>query len=152
MPHANAVAENVCGTIGAVLWSIQIIPQIWKSYRTKDTEGLSTMLMLCVSTLRMAAEPLIGFSPFSIWACAGLFLGTYAIVQNINIPIIVCRPHNIPSPQPHILIPSYNLKSSPFSRQHRRRSASTTTTRNPSNSAGSSSSASVSFLEHSKRE
>ncbi|KAJ9105421.1 hypothetical protein QFC21_001792 [Naganishia friedmannii] len=70
MPHPNAVLENVFGTIGAVLWSIQIIPQIWKSYRTKDTEGLSTFLMF-------------------IWALAGFFLGTYAIVQNINIPIIL---------------------------------------------------------------
>lgn len=56
MPHPNAVAENVCGTIGAVLWSIQIIPQIWKSYRTKDTEGLSTMLMLCVAFLKWGFE------------------------------------------------------------------------------------------------
>ncbi|GHJ84342.1 hypothetical protein NliqN6_0744 [Naganishia liquefaciens] len=70
MPHPNAALENVFGTIGAVLWSVQIIPQIWKSYRTKETEGLSTLLMF-------------------IWACAGLFLGTYAIVQNINIPIIL---------------------------------------------------------------
>jgi uncharacterized protein with PQ loop repeat len=46
MPHPNAALENVFGTIGAVLWSVQIIPQIWKSYRTKETEGLSTLLML----------------------------------------------------------------------------------------------------------
>ncbi len=46
MPKENAVLENVFGTIGAVLWSIQIIPQIYKSYRTKSTEGLSATLML----------------------------------------------------------------------------------------------------------
>lgn len=42
----NAAAENALGTIGAVCWTIQIIPQLVKSYRTKDVEGLSAMLML----------------------------------------------------------------------------------------------------------
>jgi uncharacterized protein with PQ loop repeat len=42
----NEKAENALGTIGAVLWTIQIIPQLVKSYRTKDVEGLSAMLML----------------------------------------------------------------------------------------------------------
>jgi hypothetical protein len=46
MPTENPVLQNVFGTIGAVLWSIQIIPQIWKSYRDKSTEGLSGTLML----------------------------------------------------------------------------------------------------------
>jgi uncharacterized protein with PQ loop repeat len=42
----NAVADKVLATIGAVLWSIQVIPQIIKSYRTKSTDGLSAKLML----------------------------------------------------------------------------------------------------------
>jgi uncharacterized protein with PQ loop repeat len=42
----NLAAENALGTIGSVLWTIQIIPQLVKSYRTKDVEGLSAMLML----------------------------------------------------------------------------------------------------------
>jgi hypothetical protein len=42
----NEKAETALGTIGAVLWTIQIIPQLVKSYRTKDVEGLSAMLML----------------------------------------------------------------------------------------------------------
>jgi uncharacterized protein with PQ loop repeat len=44
----NKAVENALGTIGAVLWTIQIIPQLIKSYRTKDTEGLSALLMLYV--------------------------------------------------------------------------------------------------------
>lgn len=72
MGYANAVLENVFGTIGAVLWTIQIIPQIWKSWRTKDTEGLSAWLMLT-------------------WAVASIFLGTYVVVQDVNVPIIVSR-------------------------------------------------------------
>lgn len=39
-------ADKALATIGAVLWSVQIIPQIIKSYRTKNTDGLSPYLML----------------------------------------------------------------------------------------------------------
>ena len=42
----NHAAENALATIGAVLWSIQIIPQLVLSYRTKSTKGLSENLML----------------------------------------------------------------------------------------------------------
>ena len=42
----NKSAENALGTLGAVFWTIQILPQIWKSYRTKSTRGLSASLML----------------------------------------------------------------------------------------------------------
>ncbi|KAF5355285.1 hypothetical protein D9758_006089 [Tetrapyrgos nigripes] len=66
----NAAAENVLGTMGTICWSIQIIPQIWKSYRTKDTTGLSEWMILS-------------------WAIAGAFLGAYAVLQDINIPLIV---------------------------------------------------------------
>lgn len=59
----NSVAENVFGTLGesfvsfqifisidvyslgTICWSGQILPQIWKSYREKSTEGLSHWLM-----------------------------------------------------------------------------------------------------------
>ena len=33
---ANAVAENVLGTIGTVLWCIQLIPQVIRNYRAKE--------------------------------------------------------------------------------------------------------------------
>ncbi|KAG8973077.1 hypothetical protein FRB90_010010, partial [Tulasnella sp. 427] len=85
---ANAVAENILGTIGArsprtltsparsstpisqgtICWTLQIVPQIWKSWRAKSTEGLSAWLMF-------------------IWAISGIPLGVYVIVQNINIPV-----------------------------------------------------------------
>ncbi|BGP53205.1 hypothetical protein JCM8202_002761 [Rhodotorula sphaerocarpa] len=67
------VAEQVCGWIGTVLWCIQLVPQVFLNYRRKTTEGLSGSL--CV-----------------LWALSGACLGIYAIVQNINIPIIV-QPH-----------------------------------------------------------
>jgi len=68
--YANALAENICGTIGTVLWSGQIIPQIYKTHREKTSAGLSPYLMF-------------------IWAVSAAFLGVYAIVQDINIPLIV---------------------------------------------------------------
>ncbi|ORY23042.1 hypothetical protein BCR39DRAFT_550133 [Naematelia encephala] len=66
----NHAAENALGTIGAVLWSIQIIPQIVKSYRSKSTFGLSGALMF-------------------IWAVASLFLGSYNIARKLSIPLQV---------------------------------------------------------------
>jgi len=66
----NPVAENVLGTIGTVLWCIQLIPQIWKSWREKSTAGLSQFLVL-------------------LWGMAGLPLGVYALLQDFNIPLIV---------------------------------------------------------------
>lgn len=44
----NHAAENALATIGAVLWMIQNIPQVIKSYREKSTKGLSASLMLWV--------------------------------------------------------------------------------------------------------
>ncbi|TFK51874.1 hypothetical protein OE88DRAFT_1807782 [Heliocybe sulcata] len=67
---ANAVAENVLGTMGTVCWTAQLIPQIWKTWRSKDTEGLSHWLVL-------------------LWTCSSAFLGVYVIVQDLNIPLIL---------------------------------------------------------------
>ncbi|CAE6456909.1 unnamed protein product [Rhizoctonia solani] len=66
----NEVAENILATIGTVLWTAQLVPQVVKSFREKSTEGLSPWLMF-------------------IWALSAWFLGVYAIVQNISIPIIL---------------------------------------------------------------
>ncbi|KAI0687697.1 PQ-loop-domain-containing protein [Cerioporus squamosus] len=66
----NSVAENVLGTIGTICWTIQLIPQVWKTWRTKSVEGLSEYLML-------------------LWGISGVFFGVYAIVQDLNIPLIV---------------------------------------------------------------
>jgi hypothetical protein len=40
------VASNVLGTIGTVLWCIQLIPQIWYNYRRKKTDGFPAAMML----------------------------------------------------------------------------------------------------------
>ncbi|KAI1181845.1 PQ loop repeat-domain-containing protein [Nemania serpens] len=67
------VAANVLGTIGTVLWSIQLIPQAWTNWRTKETDGLPASMMF-------------------LWALCGVPFGVYAIIQNFNIPIQV-QPH-----------------------------------------------------------
>ncbi|KAJ6615545.1 PQ loop repeat-domain-containing protein [Mycena sp. CBHHK59/15] len=66
----NRVAENVLGTLGTVCWTAQLAPQVWKSYREKSTKGLSEWLVLC-------------------WGVSGGFFGVYAIIQNLNIPLII---------------------------------------------------------------
>ncbi|GAA5894600.1 Ilt1p [Sporobolomyces salmoneus] len=69
----NKVAENVTGTIGTVLWCIQLVPQVWMNHKRKTTAGLHVAL-------------------YTFWLFSGIFLGIYAILENINIPIIV-QPH-----------------------------------------------------------
>ncbi|KEP48195.1 putative integral to membrane protein, partial [Rhizoctonia solani 123E] len=54
-------------TLGTVMWMVQLIPQIIKSYREKSTDGLSPWLMF-------------------IWALSAPFLGVYMIAQDISIP------------------------------------------------------------------
>lgn len=68
--HPNPVAENVLGTMGTIFWTIQLLPQIWKSWREKSTEGLSEWLVF-------------------LWGISCAPYGTYAIVQNLNIPLIL---------------------------------------------------------------
>jgi uncharacterized protein with PQ loop repeat len=64
----NPVAANVLGTAGAVCWSVQLIPQIIINYRRHNTEGLQPTMML-------------------LWACAGVPLGVYNIVENFNVAL-----------------------------------------------------------------
>ncbi|KAJ4471496.1 PQ loop repeat-domain-containing protein [Lentinula aciculospora] len=66
----NSVAENVFGTSGTICWTVQLVPQLWKTYREKDSTGLSDWMILA-------------------WSISGVFLGTYSIVKNLNIPLIV---------------------------------------------------------------
>lgn len=70
-PQAHiALAANILGTIGTVLWCIQLIPQIWQNWRRKSTEGVPASMMI-------------------LWASCGPPLGVYAIVQSFNIPMQV---------------------------------------------------------------
>ncbi|KAH9210525.1 PQ loop repeat protein [Leptodontidium sp. 2 PMI_412] len=62
------IAANVLGTIGAVCWSIQLIPQIIINYRRHNTIGLQRSMML-------------------LWACAGVPLGAYNIAGNFNVAL-----------------------------------------------------------------
>ncbi|KAJ7709072.1 PQ loop repeat-domain-containing protein [Mycena olivaceomarginata] len=66
----NRVAENVFGTLGTICWTGQLVPQVWKSYRDKSTQGLSEWLVL-------------------MWGISGGFFGVYAVIQNLNLPLII---------------------------------------------------------------
>lgn len=41
----DGVAVNVLGTIGTVLWCIQLVPQIIRNYKQKDCTGLPPLMM-----------------------------------------------------------------------------------------------------------
>ncbi|KIK60897.1 hypothetical protein GYMLUDRAFT_43475 [Collybiopsis luxurians FD-317 M1] len=68
MPVSNSVAENVFGTAGTIFWTIQLIPQMWKSFRAKDTTGLSDWMILA-------------------WAVSGPLLGIYSVINDLSIPL-----------------------------------------------------------------
>ncbi|KAF2680468.1 PQ loop repeat protein-like protein [Lentithecium fluviatile CBS 122367] len=63
-------AANVLGTIGTICWCVQLVPQIVRNYRTKNTEGLPAAMMF-------------------LWSASGVPFGVYAIAQRFNIPLIV---------------------------------------------------------------
>lgn len=61
-------AANAMGTLGAICWSIQLIPQIWQNYKRKHTHGLQPTMML-------------------LWASAGIPLGVYNITRSFPIAL-----------------------------------------------------------------
>ncbi|KAK5659157.1 hypothetical protein OQA88_1247 [Cercophora sp. LCS_1] len=61
-------AANVLGTLGAVCWSIQLIPQIILNYRRHHATGLQPSMMM-------------------LWAWAGVPLGVYNIVSDFNVAL-----------------------------------------------------------------
>jgi hypothetical protein len=66
-------ASNVLGTIGTVLWCVQLVPQIVYNWRRKSCEGLPHWMMF-------------------LWAASGVPFAVYFIVQQANIPVQV-QPH-----------------------------------------------------------
>jgi len=38
------LAANVLGTMGTVLWCVQIVPQIWKNWKLKSTDGMPGLM------------------------------------------------------------------------------------------------------------
>ncbi|RLV94897.1 Histone transcription regulator 3 [Spathaspora sp. JA1] len=64
----NPVAENVLGTIGTVLWCIQLIPQIIRNYRVKDCEGLPPLMLF-------------------LWAASGIPFSIYFLATDGSIPL-----------------------------------------------------------------
>ncbi|KAF8740765.1 hypothetical protein AX14_007399 [Amanita brunnescens Koide BX004] len=70
MMPTNRIAENFFGTLGTVCWTFQLLPQIVKSWREGSTHGLSHWLVL-------------------IWGISQVFVGAYAVVENLNIPLII---------------------------------------------------------------
>lgn len=61
-------AANALGTLGAVCWSIQLLPQIFINYHRHHTTGLQPSMML-------------------LWASAGVPLGVYNIVLEFNLAL-----------------------------------------------------------------
>lgn len=67
---ANSVAANVLGTIGTILWCVQLIPQIIFNYRKKNTEGLPPLMLF-------------------LWCAAGVPFSIYFISTRASIPVQV---------------------------------------------------------------
>ena len=76
---------------GTVCWMIQLVPQIWKSWREKSTEGLSPFIGYVVFSCRSQLIWRLHLTSIYrlLWAISGAFLGVYVIVQDLNVPLIV---------------------------------------------------------------
>lgn len=61
-------AAQIFGTLGAVCWSVQLLPQIWTNYKRGHTHGLQPLMML-------------------LWSAAGIPLGVYNIVRSFPIAL-----------------------------------------------------------------
>ncbi|EME42415.1 hypothetical protein DOTSEDRAFT_155165, partial [Dothistroma septosporum NZE10] len=64
----NPSLANAFGTLGAVCWSVQLLPQIYLNYRRHNATGLPPTMMM-------------------FWAWAGVPLGVYNIVSSFNIAL-----------------------------------------------------------------
>ncbi|KAF2211215.1 hypothetical protein CERZMDRAFT_43645 [Cercospora zeae-maydis SCOH1-5] len=64
----NRALADTFGTLGAVFWSIQLLPQIWLNYRRHNAIGLQPSMMM-------------------LWAWAGVPLGVYNVARNPSIPL-----------------------------------------------------------------
>lgn len=67
---------EISQSAGTVCWTVQVMPQIYKSYRTKSTKGLSEWLLyvVCLSSvkpLNTHFQLAVGF----IWAVPGRICG-----------------------------------------------------------------------------
>ncbi|WPH00235.1 Hypothetical protein R9X50_00305800 [Acrodontium crateriforme] len=62
------IAANTLGVLGAVCWSVQLIPQIVLNYRRNNATGLQPQMMM-------------------LWSMAGIPLGVYNIVSDFNIAL-----------------------------------------------------------------
>lgn len=68
--HSIPLSATILGTIGTILWCIQLLPQIWHNHTHKSTEGLPGIMMF-------------------LWALSGIPTGVYCVVQNFNLPLQV---------------------------------------------------------------
>lgn len=66
----NTVAANTLGIIGAVCWSVQLLPQIILNYRRHNATGLQPSMMM-------------------FWAWAGVPLGVYNISEGYNVALVI---------------------------------------------------------------
>jgi uncharacterized protein with PQ loop repeat len=72
-PTSSNIYKEVFGTIGLILWSIQLIPQVYSNYKYKLSDGLSTSALL-------------------LWISANIFQCIYSIQAQLTIPLIL-QPH-----------------------------------------------------------
>ncbi|CAG8483582.1 9100_t:CDS:10 [Acaulospora morrowiae] len=70
IPGYFVILENVFGLIGTVFWSFQLVPQVYKNWRSKSTRGLSAVMML-------------------LWTFSGISYGIYAIIIELSIPLMI---------------------------------------------------------------
>ncbi|CAG8557038.1 526_t:CDS:2 [Ambispora leptoticha] len=68
--HENSILENLFGYVGTTFFSMELLPQVYKNWKGKNTKGLSA-------------------TTFLLWVISSFLFGTYTIGVSLSIPIIL---------------------------------------------------------------
>ncbi|TVY84106.1 Uncharacterized protein LSUE1_G002087 [Lachnellula suecica] len=80
------IAANVLGTLGAVCWSIQVLPSYPPPLLTHTSKSLQLIPQIIINYRRHNTEGLQR-SMMLLWALAGIPLGAYNIAGNFNVAL-----------------------------------------------------------------
>ncbi|KAF3765087.1 hypothetical protein M406DRAFT_222093, partial [Cryphonectria parasitica EP155] len=80
------VSADVLGTIGTILWCVQLVPQIWTNWRTKSTDGLPSSMMFLWA---LCGVPFGVYSIWRVWTAALLGVGTGLVFGGVEAALIL---------------------------------------------------------------
>ncbi|CAO3610214.1 unnamed protein product [Cunninghamella blakesleeana] len=93
LPIGLCIAGNVCGYISNSIWFLTLLPQLYKNYKRKSTDGLSLIWALCNFTASLINTFFVFFIDVPIFSkIGGVYMPTLEFIMLIQFFIY----HNIP--------------------------------------------------------